>query len=545
MVVALGFCGSIIAQEYESNWPDFYGPGFMFQCPCVAAIELDGEIVTADHPGWDALEVAFFVGDECRGAGSIFPDAVPFVYYLYNGYVEDWGDPFPIIDGAAVYYDNGGDAVTVKIYDHLNGILYEDVTVTLEGEPFTIITGEDNVQGWADPENPIIFSITSGEPAPEPDFTLDITGYGEGEGHYYLIASPVGAVEAGDVNNLMANALDYDFYYFDQQTPGEEWVNLRGNAAYELQPGQGYLYANVDDVTLGFYGEAFAEGMDEGFVVPLTYEENAVWKGWNLVGNPYAATAYLWPEMSFYKMNEDGSDFIAYDGWEVAPMEGIFVVAESEEDVDVTFQYGVEKKYAVKRFALNLTNGRSVVDRAIVRFDECRQLPKAQLNSDHSKLYIPVADQDYAVVRSAEMGEMPVNFKAAQNGTYTISVNIEDVEFGYMHLIDNMTGADVDLLATPSYTFEASATDYASRFKLVFATGDSSKDDSFAFFSNGSFVISNEGEATLQVVDVTGRILKSETISGCANVHVDAAPGVYMLRLINGDNMKVQKVVVK
>ena len=35
-----------------------------------------------------------------------------------------------------------------------------------------------------------------------------------------------------------------------------------------------------------------------------------------------------------------------------------------------------------------------------------------------------------------------------------------------------LTGADIDLLQTPSYTFEAKADDSASRFKLVFATGD-------------------------------------------------------------------------
>ena len=118
------------------------------------------------------------------------------------------------------------------------------------------------------------------------------------------------------------------------------------------------------------------------------------------------------------------------------------------------------------------------------------------------------------------------------------------MELEYLHLIDNMTGSDVDLLSTPSYSFEAKSTDYANRFKLVFATGNAS-DDNFAFFSNGSFVINNESNATVQVIDVTGRILSSETITGSANVNVNAAPGVYMLRLVNGDNVKVQKVVVR
>ena len=45
------------------------------------------------------------------------------------------------------------------------------------------------------------------------------------------------------------------------------------------------------------------------------------------------------------------------------------------------------------------------------------------------------------------------------------------------------------------------------------------------------------------MVDVTGRIIKCQNINGCANVNIDAAPGVYMVRLLNGDNMKVQKVV--
>ena len=38
----------------------------------------------------------------------------------------------------------------------------------------------------------------------------------------------------------------------------------------------------------------------------------------------------------------------------------------------------------------------------------------------------------------------------------------------YLHLIDNLTGKDIDFLATPSYTFEGKTTDVISRFKLAF-----------------------------------------------------------------------------
>ena len=46
-------------------------------------------------------------------------------------------------------------------------------------------------------------------------------------------------------------------------------------------------------------------------------------------------------------------------------------------------------------------------------------------------------------------------------------------------------------------------------------------------------------------MDVTGRMISSESISGNANISINAAQGVYMLRLVNGENVKVQKVVVR
>ena len=171
-------------------------------------------------------------------------------------------------------------------------------------------------------------------------------------------------------------------------------------------------------------------------------------------------------------------------------------------------------------------------------------LGKFQLNPKHTKVYISQEGKDYAVVSASDKGEMPVSFKAEKNGNYTLSFTNKEVTFSYLRLIDNLTGVETDLLETSSYSFEAKTTDYESRFRLVFATGNSS-DDSFAYFNNGNLVINNEGQATLQVVDVMGRILRSESINGCASISVKAAPGVYMLRLINGNDVKVQKVIIK
>ena len=372
---------------------------------------------------------------------------------------------------------------------------------------------------------------------------------------YYLISSPIGTVDPQYVTNMKTDPIEdpdeqghflntYDLYRFDQ-AQALEWRNYR-KGAFNLEVGKGYLYGNSNGVDLVFTGTAY-DGDGTFQLVKVDEGDGLDFPGWNLVGNPFATEVVEIKDenentLSFYTMTADGRHIISATNTTVQPMEGVFVVAE-EDGEEITFTPTEGSKGSLA--ALNLSDGNEFVDRAIVRFGQGRQLPKLQLDRNSSKLYIPQDGQDYAVVYSEEMGAMPVNFKAENNGTYCLNLSSENVEFAYLHLIDNMTGNDIDLLKTPSYSFEAKTTDYESRFKLVFATGDNSNDDTFAFYSNGSFVINNEGNAELQVIDITGRIVKSESINGCANVNVNAAPGVYMLRLVNGDNVKVQKVVVK
>ena len=369
---------------------------------------------------------------------------------------------------------------------------------------------------------------------------LSITGYGEGSGNWYLVASPVSTTPeaAGMITDDGTDPenLSYDLYYYDHNAEdGLEWRNYR-TQNFNLEPGTGYLYANKNDVTLTFTGTAY-EG-DGSF--------NLV-SGWNLVGNPFAATAYIGRD--FYTMNPAGSELIACttSNDPIEAMHAVFVEGGDEDQVTFSTTAPEAKSQIV---ALNVTKNRgTAIDRAIVRFDEGQQLPKFQLNPENTKLYIAQGDKDYAIVRSAAQGEMPISFRAAENGTYTLSIETENVEMDYLHLIDNMTGADVDLLATPNYTFEATTRDYASRFRLVFSAnemdGPSTGSGSFAYFNGSEWQISNIGEATLQVVDVMGRIVKNVALEGNATVSINEMPGVYMMRLLNGNDVKVQKVVVR
>ena len=367
-------------------------------------------------------------------------------------------------------------------------------------------------------------------------YNKTVTAY-EGDGGYVLIASPVCSVTPSSDNGFLTS--EYDLYYFDQ-SEDQEWRNYE-TIHFNLESGKGYLYASSTDTQLTFTGQPY----NGNGVVALDYDADAALAGWNLVGNPFDAAATC--SKAFYRLNSDGSEVNAEtETGSIAAMEGVFVVAEATGET-VTFTKGGSAK-AGEMVVMNVTHNRgNVIDRAIVRFDEGSQLPKFQLFQNSTKLYIPQGDNDYAIVRSANQGEMPVNFKARENGTYTISVNTENVEMDYLHLIDNKTGMDVDLLQTPSYTFEATTRDYASRFRLVFSANDNNAEGNahFAYFNGSEWQISNTGEATLQVVDVMGRIVKNVAIEDNATVSINEMPGIYMMRLINGNDVKVQKIVVR
>ena len=370
-----------------------------------------------------------------------------------------------------------------------------------------------------------------------PANSIVIEGYGDSErGGYYLIASPF-TVSPTDVQGMTEG--EYDLYSFDEAEE-DEWRNYKAGVFENLEPGKGYLYAHSTDVTLTFDGEAY-----NGDPIVLKKTAGCDFEGWNLVGNPYTGKAYI--DRDFYVMNpQTGDEIITGEGNEIAAMQGFFVIADHDgEELEIS----TEPTEEGGKIVMNVNSNRgNIIDRAMIRFGEGRQLPKFMLNEDNTKLYIAKGEEEYAVARNEAKGEMNLNFEAAKDGTYTLDFTVENVELDQLLLIDNKTGVSIDLLNNPSYTFEANTTDNAARFCIVFGittTVSEENANTFAFYNNGNLILNNEGAAILNVVDVLGRVISSYNINGSESIHINAQAGVYMLQLVQGDKVSTQKIVIE
>ena len=376
-----------------------------------------------------------------------------------------------------------------------------------------------------------------------------ITKYNSNSDGWYLISHPMDTeIQTEDIALLTANS--YDLYAFDINEE-LEWrnFNVSSNNLHALNPNEGYLYATNTNKTLSFNGTlnpASAITLDN-----LQYNGSARLKGFNLIGNPFACNATI-INRSMYVMNDAHDNIIAASNYEIAPNEAVFVAINSEDDpVTITPAYlnqanGNGNGICIEVRKADNTRGQGVLDRARINFSEQDNLEKYTLNANATKLYIPFEGEDFAVLQAQEEGEMPINFKAKNNGNYVLNIYPENSKMEYLHLIDNLTGIDTDLLENPNYSFDANTTDYASRFKLVYSVnGYEDNLDNFAYCSGNTLKINNQGDAMIQVIDVLGHVVSSENINGCYDMDMNFSSGVYILRLVSNNGVKTQKIVIE
>lgn len=465
--------------------------------------------------GGEWLEIGVFDQDgECRGAK--FP--------TWRAKSNQW------IYQLKLRGDNGFTYPVWKIYDHAT-----ETEWTYEIDLGEVIEFEAGGK-IGSVTAPYAINFTNGGGA---TFTLNITGYGDSNGGYYLIASPIDGADPAESEMLATPESDYDLFRFNQAGAEGEWENYKKEGEhyhFNLEAGRGYLYAHKTGTTITVTGTPYT-GNGE---FDLDYVDGAACAGFNLVGNPFGGEADV--DRPYYKLDEETRSYFAptLESGTLGLMEGVLVQAtEPGQKVKFTAVLGGKRGNDIASANVVLSSNGNAIDKAIVRFDGGMGLGKYQMNNS-SKIYFPQENAEYAIA-NAETNEMPLNFKAETAGTYTISIKLNSSNIGYLHLIDKLTGEDVNLFTTPEYSFVGSPRDAENRFIVRFY--ETSANDTFVY-QYGSELIVN-GEGTLQVFDVMGRFVGSYEVNGSERISADQfANAVYVFRMI-GNDVKTQKIVVR
>ncbi len=359
---------------------------------------------------------------------------------------------------------------------------------------------------------------------------------------WHFISSPI-TDDYIPTGSMVENT--YDLFRLNPTTANwENYKNTTGHSDFTtLNNGAGYLYANSEETTLCFTGA----------LKPYVASESVnVSTGWNLIGNPFTYNVYA--NRSFFKMNEAKTGVVAVSAFStspIAPCTGIVVKADNDGDVIFSKEApaqsqgnNVSLQITLSQANTNIRNN-AMLDNAIVSFNEGAQLQKFYFGEPVANIFIPQNGDDYAIIFSDRHGDVPVFFNANELGKYTISFASENMNLKDIYLIDLFEQQEIDLSISPSYTFIGSPSDRSERFKIVFKSDDDNK--TFAYINNGNIIITADLEgATLQVIDVMGRMIVSREGDVSRNISTGGmAPGTYVLRLINGDKLMTQKIVIR
>ena len=346
---------------------------------------------------------------------------------------------------------------------------------------------------------------------------------------------PAGISSAEDLTN--------SDYAFNPSGYSEELrgTNLVGN------PFQSYL--NFD---LFAYGPSYDEhtspnfGKIDGYSYHIFDADKGGYKSYTAGSsyNPVQATCYIHPHQGFFVKTANGGKLTFNNDMRAATgnTESYFRNKLNYPLVNL-FCYDAEGHYDVTTVEMNrpeLGGGSKLKD----------------MRNGNSLIYARMENEDYQTLFAPTgTSTVPVRFEPSQDGVYTMRWGTLHGDFHYLHLVDNMSGADVDMLRSEEYRFEATTSDYISRFKLVFeVTGleeeDDNEDDNGSSIVNFAFRMGDEiivnGEGYFELFDVQGRRLTAKHLAGAqSSVSLpNVAAGIYFLRLSDDKQVRTQKMVI-
>lgn len=367
---------------------------------------------------------------------------------------------------------------------------------------------------------------------------------------WYTITSPVNnAVISTNTTLKTTNSEPYDYDLMMYDEPNHYWRSYRSETASTyfagdlMVNGLGYLYRNANDVTVEFNGP-----IHSGDVTCSVTNSGGLLPGFNLIGNPFTHDI-TFSNISLsagsaltggYVLNKAGSwGAILAANTSIKPCQGVLV--QVSESATATISHTAPARKASDDFISFAVANSQYEDVAYALFGEGSGLGKIDhQNPDIPMIYIHQDDEDYAIATMEDdTKSFALDFVAKTTGNYTLSVKPEG-KFSYIHVIDKVTGEEIDMLREKEYSFIASVTDDADRFIVCLEHFDDADGTVFAYQSGTDIVVVGEGE--LQVFDVMGRLVAKQYVNGVETWRAASVQtGVYILRLEG----KTQKMVVR
>ena len=559
------FCGE---ECRASTFPQFFPPTQEYVATVtIRSNALSGETITFrlfDHVTQQELDLdcentVEFVNDGSIGTiGNWFQFSFV-TQVIHNITSGDWNDPntwggtlpgddaiVELIDDVTIGENSTVAVADLTITDGVQLVIESGSTLIVTGD---LVNGDENGLVIADGAQ-VINTSSDVKATVEKDISAYTAKGGDG---WYTIASPVDNMAIAGSDFLTP---EYDLYRYNETIIGEEWENYKysGNTGFTtFENGRGYLYANNNSFSPVFTGTLNNTDVTYG----LTYTDRPDGlSGFNLIGNPFPHAIYKGNggaiddnnlASGYYTLDNESTWHTHTYEDAIMPGQGVLIKTTLSKNLTIAKSNAVataetsSAKVAAGRLDIKVA-GNTGEDRAFVYFSHGIGLEKMSSLSDQvPNLWIQEQDNNYAITHVDNNYEsLDICFSNKLDADFTISFATRDTNFSYLKLVDNITGSITDLLQQPDYAFHATGNEVYSRFRLVFkvATGVEETEDEapFAYVNNGKIIlIGVNEEADLQVFDMTGRTVSAKSLK----------PGVYVLRLMNGNMVRTQKMVIK
>jgi len=419
-------------------------------------------------------------------------------------------------------------------------------------------------------------------------------------GRNWYISTPVMFAKSNTIKTPLTNKL----WSYDE--PTANWTEI-SNATTSLSVMKGYISNVAKDTVISYFG--YVNGYTQTLDVYRTGKTAA--SGFNLIGNPFQACVN-WDmavktnlDSSFWYRTKNTNNAYVFDTYNaslhigtnnngkgavtkyIPPMQAVWIRVDSTKTSGtLTFDNTMlshpvagntlKSDVTITNIRLKVSNDKNSDETIIVfnenasnSFDNYDSEKMFGTNKDLPELYT-IADAEKLVINGLESvaknSNIPLGFKTAKAGTFTISANeINGLEGIPVILEDKLLNKTQDLTQTASYTFASDSVNDTTRFAIrlkadngPFCCGlfpdlesgvNTIDDNSITVFAKGNTITINSTDinnGTASVYNLLGQEIVTSKITGTTTVITESiSAGTYFVKIEKGKTVVTKKIIIE